>query len=68
MVNSMALAGSFGSGAVTDDDLASALQGAVVKDEEKDGAVWKEYLENVMRKKGASFAGLYAACRELNAL
>ena len=66
MVNSMALAGSFGSGSVTDADLASALQGAVVKDEEKDRAVWTEYLENVMRKKGRDFAGLYEACRELN--
>ena len=29
-------------------------------------AFWKEYLENVMRKKGAFFSGLYAECRELN--
>lgn len=66
MVNSMALAGSFGSGKVTDAELASALQGAVVKDDTKDKAAWIEYLENVMRKKGREYAGLYSECRELN--
>ena len=66
MVNSMAMAGAFGSGSVTDAELASALQGAVVKDDTKDQAAWIEYLENVMRKKGGEFNSLYAACRELN--
>jgi len=67
MVNSMALAGSFGSGKVTDSELAAALQGAVVKDDDKDRAAWEEYLENVMRKKGRDYAALYAECRERNA-
>lgn len=67
MVNSMALAGSFGSGKVTDSELASALQGAVVKDDDKDKAAWTEYLENVMKKKGSDYAGLYAECKERNA-
>ncbi len=66
LVNSMALAGSFGNGKVTDAELASALQGAVVKDDTKDKAVWTEYLENVMRKKGKEFSALYAECKELN--
>lgn len=66
LVNSMALAGSFGSGKVTDAELASALQGAVVKDDAKDKAIWTEYLENVMRKKGKSFSTLYTECREIN--
>lgn len=66
LVNSMALAGSFGSGKVTDAELASALQGAVVKDDTKDKAVWTEYLENVMRKKGKDFSALYAECKEIN--
>ena len=52
LANSMALAGSFGDGGVTDGDLAAALQGAVVKDEDKDRIAWKEYLENVMKKRG----------------
>jgi len=66
LAGSMALAGSFGTGDVSDRDLAAALQGAVVKDEEKDRAAWKEYLENVMKKRGSSWLGLYKACRELN--
>ncbi len=66
LCNSMALAGSFGSGAVTDYDLAAGLQGAVVKEEEKDVLAWKEYLENVMKKRGSHWLPLYKACRELN--
>ena len=56
--NGMALAASFGNGEITDYDLASALQGAIVKDEEKDSLIWKEYLENVLKKKGSSWLGL----------
>lgn len=65
LAGSMSLAGSFGDGTVDDKDLAAALLGAVVKDEEKDGLAWKEYLENIMKKRGESWAGLYDACREL---
>ena len=66
LANSMALAGSFGDGRVSDGDLAAALQGAVVKDEDKDKVSWKEYLENVMKKRGSAWLPLYRACRELN--
>lgn len=66
LTNSMALAGSFGNGKINDSDLAAGLQGAIVKDEEKDQAVWEEYLENVMKKRGAEWRGLYNACREMN--
>lgn len=66
LINSMALASSFGSGQVAEEDLAAGLLGAVVKDESKDDAVWKEYLENVMKKRGAEWRGLYRACRELS--
>ena len=66
LANSMALAGSFGDGRVSDGDLAAALQGAVVKDEENDKVTWKEYLENVMKKRGHEWLSLYRACRELN--
>lgn len=65
LCNSMALAGSFGSGTVSEKDLAAALQGAVIKDEDKDNIAWKEYLENVMKKRGAHWSGLYKACKEL---
>jgi MoxR-like ATPase len=67
ITNSMALAASFGDGTITDEDLAAGLQGAVVKDEDKDKLVWKEYLENVMKKRGASWRGLYNTCSEMNA-
>lgn len=50
LTNSMALAASFGGGEITDEDLAAALQGAIVKDDDKDRLVWKEYLDNVMKK------------------
>ena len=66
LANSMALAGSFGDGRVSDSDLAAALQGAVVKDEDNDKVTWKEYLENVMKKRGHEWLPLYRACRELN--
>lgn len=62
LANSMALAGNFGSGDVEADDIASGLQGAIVKDEEKDQVVWDEYLKNVMKKRGAAWRPLYTAC------
>lgn len=66
LTNSMALAGSFGSGEIQAQDLAAALQGAIVKDEEKDKMVWKEYLENIMKKRGSEWRDLYKACQEIN--
>jgi MoxR-like ATPase len=66
LANSMALAGNFGSGEVGPQDLASAIQGSVVKDEEKDRVVWQEYLANVLKKRGAEWRPLYSACTEQN--
>ena len=66
LCNSMALAGSFGSGIISDADLAAGLQGAVIKDDSKDALAWKEYLENIMKKRGARWSGLYQACKGLN--
>lgn len=65
LCNSMALAGSFGNGTISEEDLAAGLSGAVIKDEEKDTLAWKEYLENVMKKRGSKWSRLYAACRDL---
>ncbi len=67
LTNSMALAGNFGSGKVEDADLAAGLQGAVVKDEDKDHVIWEEYLKNVMKKRGSAWRGLFAACSDINA-
>lgn len=66
LANSMALAGNFGTGEVSANDLASAIQGSVVKDEEKDRIVWQEYLANVLKKRGAEWRPLFTACTEHN--
>ena len=66
LANGMALAGNFGTGEVTAHDLAAGLQGAVVKDEEKDKVVWQEYLTNVLKKRGAEWRPLFTACAEHN--
>jgi MoxR-like ATPase len=66
LANGMALAGNFGTGEVTAHDLAAGLQGAVVKDEEKDKVVWQEYLTNVLKKRGADWRPLFTACSEHN--
>ncbi|MDR0984487.1 MAG: AAA family ATPase [Ruminococcus sp.] len=66
LTNAMALSAGFGDGNVTDRDIAAGLQGALVKNEERDKLIWKEYLENIMKKRGAEWRGLYTLCRELN--
>jgi MoxR-like ATPase len=63
--NSMALAGHFGTGQVGDRDLAAGLHGAIVKEDSRDAAIWVEYLENIMKKRGAEWRDLYQACKEL---
>lgn len=67
LANSMALSASFGSGSVSAEDIAAGLQGAVVKDEEKDRIAWQEYLANVLKKRGTAWRSLYNACSEHNA-
>jgi MoxR-like ATPase len=63
--NGMALAGHFGTGRVTDRDLAAGLLGAVIKEDSRDESVFIEYLENVMKKRGGDWDALYKACKEL---
>ncbi len=65
LTNSMALASSFGNGVISSNDIASGLLGAIVKDEKEDTIVWKEYLENVMKKRGSEWRDLYNSCMEL---
>ena len=67
LAGSMALAASFGDGCVSPEDLAAGIQGAVVKDEEKDKTTWQEYLTNVLKKRGAEWRPLFNACSEHNA-
>ena len=63
--NSMALAGHFGDGKVTDRDVAAGLHGVVVKEDTRDATIWLEYLENIMKKRGAEWRELYSACKSL---
>ena len=66
LTNAMALAASFGDGKIVEADIAAGLQGAIVKDEDKDRIAWNEYLENIMKKRGVSWQPLYRSCMELN--
>ncbi|MBB3206866.1 MoxR-like ATPase [Rhodopirellula rubra] len=66
LTGSMALAGNFGDGSVSPGDLAAGLQGAIVRDEEKDKLVWAEYLKNVVKKRGSAWRPLYTACEDHN--
>lgn len=66
LANGMALAGHFGNGKVTADDIAAGMHGAIVKDEEKDKLVWEEYLSNVLKKRGEDWRNLYSACSDAN--
>ncbi len=65
VINSgQALAAHFGDGTLKANDLAAGITGAIVKDPVQDKAIWKEYLETVMRER-KEWKDLYVACREL---
>ncbi|MCC7389817.1 MAG: AAA family ATPase [Phycisphaerales bacterium] len=59
-----ALAGHFGDGSLRAGDLASGLHGAIIKDPAEDAAVWREYLETVVKERDG-WRDLYRASREL---
>jgi MoxR-like ATPase len=61
----MALAGHFGSGKVDDRDLAAGVHSAILKEDTKDVGIWTEYLENILKKRGKEWEGLYRSCKEL---
>lgn len=64
VANGLALATHFGSGALTDRDLAAGVVGAVVKDPVADRVAWNEYLEAVVRQR-PEWGEFYDACRDL---
>lgn len=66
IISGMALSASFRDGRTQAGDIALGLQGVIVKDSEADRAVWIEYIENVMKRRGPEWSGLYSACRDLN--
>ncbi|MCM8538599.1 MAG: AAA family ATPase [Lentisphaeraceae bacterium] len=65
LTGAMAMAGSFGNGEVTGEHLANGLHGVVLKDEQKDKVVWEDYLEHVVKKRGADWRPIYEASRQL---
>ncbi|MEU5691000.1 AAA family ATPase [Actinosynnema sp. NPDC020468] len=64
VTSGMALAGHFGDGRITADEVASGLLGAVVKDRVSDTAAWQEYLEAVVKER-SEWRDLYRACQDL---
>jgi MoxR-like ATPase len=63
---SRALSHHFGTGDIEPRHLAASLSGAVVKDPEQDGAVWREYLDVVVRNR-KEWADLYEALSKYDA-
>jgi len=61
----IALAAHFGDGTLNSRDVAAGIVGAVVKDPVQDLNVWREYLENVVKKR-QGWQALYDACREVS--
>lgn len=59
------LAVHFGNGQLQAHDLAAGIVGAIVKDPGTDAAVWREYLETVVKKR-EGWQDLYEACIKLN--
>jgi MoxR-like ATPase len=65
VVNSgLAMAGYFGDGHLTADDMAAGITGAVVKDPVQDKIVWIEYLETVVKTR-EDWKDIYRACRNM---
>lgn len=64
VTNGLAMALHFGSGELTESDLAAGVIGAVVKDAVSDRVAWNEYLEAVVRHR-PDWGQFYDACRDL---
>lgn len=61
--NGLSMAGYFGDGRLTANDLASGIIGAVIKDPVQDKIVWQEYLETVIKPR-EDWRDIYRACRD----
>jgi MoxR-like ATPase len=64
ITSGVALAGHFGDGVLRAGDVAAGILGAVVKDPVSDAAVWREYLETVVRERD-EWRDFYRAAREV---
>lgn len=60
----LSLSQHFGDGILQPEDLAASLNGAIIKDQQTDVQVWREYLETVLKER-QDWTDLYRACREV---
>ena len=63
VTSALSLAAHFGDGTIQPHDLASCLTGAVIKDPAQDPAIFREYLETVVKERGP-WKDLYRACKK----
>jgi len=63
--NGLSLAAHFGDGALSAQDVASGIVGAVIKDPVQDRVVWQEYQETVVKER-SGWKDLYRACKEIS--
>ncbi len=63
MTQGLTLAAHFGDGSLKAADLASGMLGAIIKDPVQDPAVFREYLETVIKERDG-WKDLYRACRD----
>lgn len=63
MTQGLTLAAHFGDGSLKAADLASGMMGAIIKDPVQDPAVFREYLETVIKERDG-WKDLYRACRD----
>ena len=63
VTSGLALAAHFGDGVLRPADVAGGITGAVVQDPVADRAVWREYLETVVRDRD-DWSDFYRACRD----
>ena len=62
--NAVSLATFFGDGQPRVADLAPSLRAAVIRDEERDGAAWRSYVESVLRQRTGAWRPWYEALTE----
>ncbi|MGJ8638635.1 MAG: ATP-binding protein [Opitutaceae bacterium] len=63
IINGLSLAGHFGSGTLSTQDIASGIVGAVVKDPSQDPAIFREYLETVVKERNG-WKDFFRACKD----
>ena len=62
--NAVSLAAHFGDGIPQVKDYLPSLRGAVIRDEERDGAVWRSYVEGVLKERPGKWRDWYTALTE----